>query len=327
MAKDDSVPGLTLEPSLEAKLDNLDDNLQPINKDLIEDGSKDKTEESDKDAPEDKEEEQTTEEEESTGDETNESDESEHPDDGYTIDEGEEESEEQPSNSTQESTDNLNPEQKYILDNLTPITVRGTVGDSKEVKEYKVYSPEYLPRGFKYTDDRELSSATKAFSSLENRALQLQNDYRNQESQKATEDFKKREDTADRQDIAELQRDGQIPRFKAQPDSADFESDPGVVVVQEVIDFKEAQNAKYLEEYNAGRPYKHIGFDEAFRMFQRTAKDPAQDKEDTERVEQAKRTSKTSGQSSTESVNKPRVHSGMGSMDLDNLIESKTADW
>lgn len=353
MAKkdDDQVPGLVLEPALEAKLDNLDDNLNPINEDLVEDGEKKTGKESEEDAPKDKEKEQepkkddTEQSEESDKDKGDESEstEEEEPDTkdkgseddekGYAIDEGEEEDKEEPTTSTEkgeEDTRQLTAEQKYILDNLQPITVRGTVGSETEVKEYKVYSPEYLPQGFKYVDDRELSAATKAFSSLEQRATQLQGDYRNQETQKATKEFKEREDAADRQDIASLQREGQLPLFKADPNSADFEKDPGVVLVQEIIDYKEAQNDKYLKEYNAGRPYKHIGFEEAFRMFQRdnpTKSSPEQTKEDKERVDQAKRTSKTSGQSSKDEAPKARVHSGMTGMDLDNLIESKTAGW
>jgi hypothetical protein len=127
-----------------------------------------------------------------------------------------------------------------------------------------------------------------------------------------------------------LQRDGKIPKFKAEPNSADFEKDPGVQLVQEVLDFKEAQNAKYLEQYNAGRSWKRIGFDEAFRMYQRenpTKSNPRQTKEDSERTNMAKRTSKTNGTSTKEPVTKARAHSGMNSFDLENLIESKTADW
>lgn len=329
MAKDDDVvPGLVLEPSLEAKLDNLDDNLNPISEDLKEDEkpedkSEEDTPEVEEEEPEDKEDEpeQPEESDKKTGTE----------EDGYTIDEGEEEVE-KPTDTPQEDAalGDLNPEQKYIIDNLQPITVRGTIGTSEDVKEYKVYSPEYLPQGFKFVDDREMSAASKSFSMLEQRATQLQSDYRGQETQKAATDFKQREDAADRQDIATLQRAGEIPRFKAERDSADFDKDPGVQLAQEVIDFKEAQNAKYLEEYNAGRPYKHIGFEEAFRIYQRqnpTKSNPAQEKEDKERKDIANRTSKTNGTTSKGERPTAQVHSGMTAMDLENLIELKTAGW
>ena len=344
--QDDTVPGLALDDKLAAKLDGLDDQLNPIKEDLEEHGSEDeeeageekpakdekaeedsKDDDSEQDGKESEEDGAESEEDSDSKDEGSDSD-----DEGYTIDEGDEEEEEQPKTSTEEDkgSQQLTAEQKYILDNLQPITVRGTVGTETEVKEYKVYSPEYLPQGFKFVDDREMSAANKAFASLEAKAQSLQNDWRNQETQKATAEFNKREQNADRQDIANLQRAGELPRFKAAPDSPDFEKDPGVQLVQEIIDFKEGQNKKYMEEYNAGRPYKHIGFEEAFRLFQRqnpTKGNPAQAKEDTERTKIAKRTSKTSGTSTKPERQKAAVHTGMSSMDLDNLIESKTAGW
>lgn len=344
MAKqDDEVPGLTLEPGLEAKLDGLDEHLNPIKDQELHEssGSKGTKAPSQGATDEDTEEEDNSEQAGESADKTEKKSESEEnggekpkdgdePDEGYTIDEGEEEQKPEEKPAEKQEASRLNPEQQYIIDNLEPITVRGTIGAESEIKEYKVYSPEYLPQGFKFVDDREMSAANKAFASLEQRAQQLQTDYRGQETQKAAKDFKQREDTADRQDIATLQKAGELPRFKVQPNSADFDKDPGVQLVQEVLDFKETRNAKYMEEYNAGRPYRHIGFEEAFRMFRRdnpSKSNPAQQQEDKDRTEIAKRTSKTTGTSSKGEQEKIGVHSGMTSMDLDNLIESKTAGW
>ena len=343
---DKIIPGLQLDDKLAAKLDNLDDHLEPIKEDLHEDANKGKSK---KDPEEDPDKEEPTGEEDEElepekGSEDEPGEEDPEPagdgepgdEEGYTIDEGDEEPEKdpdvskQPEDKGEPDTRQLSPEQKYILDNIAPIKVRGYVGDSDKVEEFEVYAPEYLPNGFKFADEREMSIASRAFGQLEQRAQQLQSDWRNQETQKATNDFKKREDTADRQDIATLQKDGKIPKFKAAPDTPAFERDPGVQLVQEVLDFKEAQNAKYMEQSNAGRPYKHIGFEEAFRMYQRdnpTKSNPAQTKEDKERMTVAKRTSKTNGTSTKEASGKARAHSGMSSFDLENLIESKTADW
>lgn len=341
---DKPIPGLQLDEKLAAKLDSLDDHLEPIEKDLHEDAGKSKSKEEPKEDPEKEEpvEEPGEEEEPEAGDGEEPGEGEAEPagdgddDEGYTIDEGDEEVAEDPKvpespkDQGEPDTRQLNPEQKYILDNIQPIKVRGYVGDSDKIEEFDVYAPEYLPQGFKFVDEREMQIASRAFSQLEQRAVQLQNDWRTQETQKQTEDFKRREDTADRQDIATLQRDGKIPRFKADPNSAAFEKDPGVQLVQEVLDFKEAQNKKYMDEYNAGRPYKHIGFDEAFRMYQRdnpTKSNPRQTKEDQERTSMAKRTSKSNGSSTQPDRPKARAHSGMSTFDLDNLIESKTADW
>jgi hypothetical protein len=322
--KDDTVPGFTASPELEAKLNGLDDQLNPIETDIKEEPK----------VPEDDKPEEVTEDnqDDSTTDDTTDGDEEEkEEDEGYTIDgDEEEEADEAPSNSTEESktNPNLTPEQQYILDNLQAITVRGTVGDDTKVQDFTVYSPEQLPQGFKYTDERESSIANKNFALLENQALTLQNDYRTQQTQKSAREFKEREDAADTADIGELQRAGDLPKFKAQPNDPKFNDDPGVKLVQDILDYKEAQNAKYMEEYNAGRPYKHIGFQEAFTMYRRENPDKSNDSqkaEDAERKELAQRTSGTRGASTKSSA--PKVHSGMMSRDLDALIESRTQGW
>jgi len=333
--QNDGVAGFTAPPDLQAKLDSLDDNLQPIEKDLREDDkSAEVSEEENSKENEDSEQiEETAEDNESeeneSSDESKDSDESD-TEDGYTIDEGEEDDEEEvASNSTQEAkvAENLTPEQQYILDNVKSIKVRGYVGDSEKLEVFDILAAEQLPDGFKFVDDKERTLAINGFNQLEQKAVQLQNDYRNQESRKASQEFQQREDSADRQDIGSLQRNGEIPKFKADPDSKSFENDPAVQYVQEILDYKEAKNDQYLQEYNAGRPYKHIGFEEAYRMFKAANPnkgDTALAKEDADRKSLAKRTGKAKGTSSNEpKQNKPQ--SGMTSRDLDNLIEN--LDW
>lgn len=304
--------------ALDAKLDTLDDHLEPIKEE-------DKSEVKPDEKPEESEEspkEQETEKE--KGEETPET-ESEEKDEGYAIDEDEEESsEEEPSTSTEKQTPNLTAEQKFILDNLTPIKVRGEVNG--KVQTFDVLTPEQLPSGFKFADDREAAQATKGFSQLEAKAEKLQNDFRTQETEKATKEFKAREDAADRADIGKLQRNGDIPKFKLQPNDPKFETDSAAEVVQKVLDYKDKTNQRYMEEYNAGRAYKHIGFEEAYYMYQREnpPEDTAQKKEDSERKEFANRTSNNRSES-PDTARKPRVHSGSTSRDLDALIEN--LDW
>lgn len=324
--------GFTAEPELQAKLDSLDDNLEPINE---KETSDDKSQAEDKEPAEEKDEtaaeEQETEQEEGADDTSEESDESsDEESDGYTIDEGDEEEEDVPSNSTQETpaTGTLTPEQQYIFDNVKPIKVRGYVGDSEKIESFEILAPEQLPDGFRFVDDKERTLAVNGLTQLENRALELQNEYRNQESVKSAKEFQAREDAADRQDIGELQRAGELPKFKTDPDSKDFENDPAVQLVQEILDYKEKRNNQYMEEYNAGRPYKHIGFEEAYRMYKAANPDKSADalkQEDAERKNLANRTTKNRGANVDTSSNKPKVTSGMTSRDLDNLIEN--LDW
>ena len=297
---------------LDAKLDELDDHLEPIKENLEEKPEED-TEAEDK--PEDIEES-------AEGEESKEAED----DEGYTIDDGEDDTEDEPiakGTEAEISRTNLNPEQQYILDNLAPVKVRGEV-DGK-VQVFDVFDPSQLPDGFKYTSDRERDIATKAFMMVENKATQLQNDYRNQETQRVQREFKAREDKADRMDIAELQKNGDIPRFKADRSSKDFDSDPATVMIQEVLDFKEAQNQKYLDEYNAGRPYKHIGFVEAHQMYKRAnPTNRAQDKEDTERKALAQRTAKSRGGQDNSAPRRPLARN---SRDLDALLDVATSNW
>lgn len=327
MADNNNPPGLVLEPELQAKLDGLDDHLEPITKDLKEDEKpkEEDTPSEDKKDSEVEEKEEQTDEDKGSEDEP-ESEEEKPEDEGYAIDEDGEDEPETPTDKTPEKSQ-LSPEQQYIIDNLQPITVRGVVGTDEKVQEFKVYSPEQLPQGFKYVDDRELSTANKAFSMLENKAVELQSDYRNQETQKSAKAFKENEDNADRADIGRLQREGDLPKFKLQPNDSKFAEDPASKMIQDILDFKDKKNEQYLEEANAGRPYKHIGFEEAFYMYRREnpTDNPAQKKEDAERKDIAKRTTGTRG--SSNAPKKATVHSGMNSLDLERLIEDKTRDW
>lgn len=327
---DDNIPSSTGDPGLDAKLDTLDDNLQPLkDKDDLKTDEQAKPEKESKETEEveepNKEDESETE---SKDTEDSESTEEVSDDEGYAIDDGDEEKSEDtkdtPTDASPEPSQ-LSAEQRYILDGLVPITVKGTVGSDDKVQEFKVLSPEYLPQGFKYVDDRESATANKAFGMLESKAAERQNEFRNQETTKSAKEFEAAEKASDRADIGRLQREGDLPKFKLEPDDPKFDSDPAAVQVQEILDFKDKKNAEYLEQANAGRPYKHIGFEEAFLMFKReNPKDPAQDKEDQERVDLAKRTGATQG---TDSLPKARIHSGMGSMDLDQLIEERTQGW
>jgi len=316
---DAAVPGFTASPELEAKLNALDDHLEPIKEELVEDEPKDVEEETEQEDEAVEQAEETAEEVESE-----EAESSKEADDGYTIDDEEEEAEEVVvSESKQEvetvSRADLTPEQNYIIDNLPPLTVRGKVGDG-EIQEYTVYSPEQLPSGFQYVDQREMSIANKNFALMEQKAVQLQNDFRAQETTKAANEFKTLEDNADRADINRLQKEGELPKFRTAPDSPDFEKDPATVEIQAILDFKESLNQRYLNEYNAGRPYRHVGFEEAYAMYRRQNPkvDPKVQAEDAERENIARRTSNTKSRAMD---SKPRVTRGMSSRDLELYLE------
>lgn len=259
-------------------------------------------------------------------------------DEGYTIDgdddgSGDTDEGSAPSNSTGKSPEGdkrntqLSPEQQYILDNIQPIKVEGVVGDSDKVKTYDVFTPEQLPAGFKFLDDRSREIASKQFGMLESRARELQTDYRQQESKKAADAFKAAEDAADRSEIGDLQREGVLPKFKVDVDSPEFDKDPAAELIQAVLDFKEEQNAKYLQAANSGKRYKHIGFEEAYYMYVRknpdavTKKSPEQAKEDSARKDHARRTKQAAGAPAKGKAAEPSIfHNSRDMMNyLDNL--------
>lgn len=315
--------------SVDSKLAALDDDLNPI-----EDAPKTESKEPEAadslfddgiqtdDNPEDIADDTTTTEEAPTDDEAEEPA-------GYAIEESDDDENTEDTETVEPATPATTataPEDQYILDGIKDlaITVRGVVGDSKDIKEFKVLAPEQLPAGFSFIDGRELALANKSFGMLEQKAAQLQTEYRQQQITKSNADVTARERADDRRDINALQKRGDIPLFKAQPDDPGFETDAGVELVQKVLDFKDKLNNQYASAFNSGRAYRHISFEDAFYRYQRenpTEANPAQKKEDIERKNFARRTSSAKG-SSVEKTVGPKIKPGMSSQDLDRYIES-----
>lgn len=333
MASDQPVAGFSATPDLQAKLDSLDDNLQPLNEEIKNDKAEIEAEEIAEEKDEAVEEAENTEDEaESSETEPTEGEESKDSkddgEDGYTIDDGDEEEKEAPTTSTEiKQPSQLTAEQQYIIDNISPFKVNVILPGKETAEVVEIYTSEQLPDGFKYASQKDADYSMMNSIQNDRKAEQLTQDFRNQESQKAAKEFKIREDNADRQDIGNLQRDGDIPRFKLEPNDPKFDSDPGVKLVNDVLKFKEEVNQRYMDEYNSGRPYKHIGFEEAFRLYKYKNPDTvdvALQEEDNARKAIAKRTSKSRGSDSQPSQ-RTKVRPGMTSRDLDNLIEN--LDW
>lgn len=231
-------------------------------------------------------------------------------DEGYSIDDvenaeedAETKEEKKEEQEVRQELANLTPEQRYIVENITPITVRGLVGE--ETKEFTVFSPEQLPAGFKYLDDRDHDIAVRGFTQLESKAVQLQEKFREDAARASSKDFEEANNKADWEDIAFLQREGELPKFKLKPTEAGFEDDPAAKLIQEIMDFKDKRNAQYLKDYQEkGRPFRMIGFEDAFRQYKpaKTTTDKAQEQEDESRKNLSKRTTKTTSTTSKDGV-------------------------
>lgn len=250
-------------------------------------------------------------------------------DDGYTIDETDEpagtddaEAPEPP-----KPQGRLNPEQQYIYDNLPDIVTYGHTGDGQD-KEYRVKVDSELPKDFEFASKADERAFYRSLSAQELNARQLQTTYQNEQSQQQARQFQQQEDAADRSDIATMQKEGELPRFKVKVDDPGFDKDPAAKLITDILQFKEQRNQQYLEEYQRGRPFRHIGFQEAYYMFRRQnperTRSTAQQKEDAERKDVARKVGPSKGVSPS-SLNKPRVQPGMSTRDVMARIEA--LDW
>lgn len=219
-------------------------------------------------------------------------------------------------------TDSLSPEAKFIVDNLPFITARIKDGDG--VKEVQVKSWTQLPDDLEFATKRDEMAFINAIGAQENRALKLQGEFQTKEQQKQNSDFEVRENNAVREDIAKLQKDGDLPKFKAKVDDPDFSKDPATEEVQGILDYMHERNQQYLKEYEQGRPYRHIGFEEAFHMKARLKpKETPQAKEDKERRDVADKVGGNKGLTARE-MKKPTVRPGTR---VEQILERIDREW
>lgn len=218
-------------------------------------------------------------------------------------------------------------EQKYIAENIgEPIVIRGVRGEGDAAKEVeiKAYSPADIPADFRFANDQQLAAATTGFQQLETKANQLLGNFRQNQSTQAASDFERRENEGIRADVADLQKEGRFPKFKIQPGQAGFDDDPAAQQMTEVLKVMTSTNEKYLAQYNQGRPYKHIGFAEAFDIWERNNASSAaskkaeedQKKEDDERKARGSEEGASNRGTSASNIVKPTVKSGTSTRDI-----------
>lgn len=221
-------------------------------------------------------------------------------------------------------------EQKHIADNIgEPIVIRGMRGD-KEV-EIKAYSPQDIPTDFKFANDQQIMAAQTGFMQLEQKANTLLGNFRQTQSQTAAQDFEQRENEGIRGDVADLQKDGRFPKFTVRPGETGFDDSPEAKQMAEVLEIMTERNQLYLKQYEQGRPYKHIGFSEAFDMWEAKSPKKAADKklddeqaaEDKVRREKgAERSDSNRGMNSSNIV-RPTIKAGTTTRDILTRIDNE----
>lgn len=224
-------------------------------------------------------------------------------------------------------------EQKHIVDNIgEPVVIRGVRGEGENAKEVeiKAYGPNDIPADFKFANDQQRTAASTAFYGIEQKANKLLGEFRQHQTNAASEDFERRENEGIRGDVADLQKEGRFPKFTVQPGAAGFDDSPEAKQMAEVLGVMTERNATYLAQYNQGRPYKHIGFAEAFDIYERkkgtaaatAKKDDEQEEEDKDRRERGAEKGSSNRGMNPGNVVKPTVRPGTSTRDLLNRIDT-----
>lgn len=239
---------------------------------------------------------------------------------GFTADEVEEaktpeDTPAKPAEASEIDTSGLTLEQKYIVDNLPYITARIKDGDS--VKDIQVKSWTQLPEDVQFASKRDEMAFMNSLTAQENRAQGLLSKFQQDQQNVQAQEFEQKENEAIREDIAELQKAGELPKFKVRADDPKFADDPATKEVQKVMDYMTERNEQYLKEYQQGRPYRHIGFREAYSMHGRAnpPKSPQEVAEDKERKGIANKTNSNRGLAARE-LKRPTVKAGTRTEDI-----------
>lgn len=218
-------------------------------------------------------------------------------------------------------------ESKHIVGNIgEPVVIRGVRGEGDAAKEVeiKAYGPNDIPADFKFANDQQRTAAATAFYNIEQKANKLLGEFRQTQSNTAAQDFERRENEGIRGDVADLQKEGRFPKFTVRPGETGFDDSPEAKQMAEVLGVMSERNATYLAQYNQGRPYKHIGFTEAFDIWERqkgtaaatAKKDEDQKHEDEERKERGAEKGSSNRGMNPGKIVKPTVRAGTTTRDI-----------
>lgn len=157
-------------------------------------------------------------------------------------------------------------EDQYILSNLPKISVRIVAADDS-VQTLEVYSAQQLPRDMKgFATPYEGTVFNQAVLAQEQKARELQTEYRANQTRQQTESFIQRENKMIADDLTDLRREGIFPKFKGIPGSKEFNDSEGAKTFDKVVAYMNEQNDLYSKNAQNGKAYRHIGFREAYVM-------------------------------------------------------------
>lgn len=124
------------------------------------------------------------------------------------------------------------PVNKFIYSRLPYITAHGKDGD------IKIKTPGQLPDDFEFASDKARAQYVNDIQAQENMAQQMANAIQGQARQ--------RQESAQRQaqarqiisEVSELQKTGDLPTPKAQPNTPEFDNDPAVKTINKVLNYQ-----------------------------------------------------------------------------------------
>ena len=125
------------------------------------------------------------------------------------------------------------PMNKIIYSRLPYVTAHGKDGD------VKIKTPEQLPDDFEFASDKARAQYVNDIQAQENMAQQMANYIQGQTRQQQTSAQQREQARAIIAEVNELQKSGDLPTPKAQPNTPEFDTDPAVAVINKVLNYQQ----------------------------------------------------------------------------------------
>ena len=125
------------------------------------------------------------------------------------------------------------PMNKIVYSRLPYVTAHGKDGD------IKIKTPEQLPDDFEFASDKARAQYVNDIQAQENMAQQMANYIQGQTRQQQTSAQQREQARAIIAEVNELQKSGDLPVPKAQPNTPEFDTDPAVAVINKVLNYQQ----------------------------------------------------------------------------------------
>ena len=154
---------------------------------------------------------------------------------------------------------NMTPESKLIYKSLPYIE---TVG--KDGQTYRVKDASQLPDDFEFADKKTELRFYNEYQAQEMRAQKTLEDLKQYRQRSQQQTAQMEESRTVVEGVAALQKDGVLPKFTAKPNTPEFDKDPALILVNEILAFRDerrkagsnlsVEDAAYI--YKAQHPEK-----------------------------------------------------------------------